>query len=216
MSPLVVTPSGSSRNGSFPQTPTSGQSGQGPRFPAVKVMLSPGDFFTVQASPSTLRTHIGLSYWSPFMENVCDGKMVGALVRYTGDQLVLMQFKPARVHRSGKRYAISISIPQEYLVPVPHHRIGGVYGAEGSLPHEGISQVQEMCPFDDGTSVQSPHMCVVCGLNNRAGEMRKHGYKCNVCVGKTSLRRLRDEAQRLGPQDSQSPTPSASPTTYGI
>ena len=193
-----------------------GSSVESPTVPPVVL----GEHFTIQASANTLRSQISGSYWCPEIEQICDGKMAGVAVRYTGSDVVLIQFRPDTISPAGRRYPFCVSIPQKYLVPVPHCRRnnsaykGSCYAMEGTLPHEGIARVQEMCPFEDESPTCSlssfvPHMCVVCGLVNQAGEMRKHGYKCYSCIGRASSQRLRDEAQRL---ETATPTPSSVPT----
>lgn len=84
----------------------------------VVSMPVPGQHFRVQASAETLRRQLTDSYWCHAMEEVCDGKLEGILVRYTGDTLALMQFRPERLSAAGYRYPLSMSIPVQYLVPV--------------------------------------------------------------------------------------------------
>lgn len=45
------------------------------------------------------------------MEQVCDGKLQGVAVRYTGDNLVMLQFRPSTLSPSGYRYPLYMSIP---------------------------------------------------------------------------------------------------------
>ena len=215
--------SGSGSGGQSPRTPLTGGSKSSPSFPSDPLPpLTLGDHFTLQAKPGTLREFLGDSYWSSWMDRVCDGKLVGVAVRYTGENTVMMQFRdPERISQKGKRYPFSLSLPQEYLIPVPTDQLRrtgagsgknrGAYTKEGALPFEGIASVPEMSAGyhhdapESSTSEVQKKMCVVCGAVGQKGETRPSGFKCNQCVGKSSDKKLRDEAHR----QSNTVTPSA-------
>lgn len=189
----------------------------------MNIAIIPGEHFKVLACASTLRKHLTDAYWCHNMELVCDGKLEGEVVRYTGTDLVLMRFRCAKPAPSGKRYSFAFSIPAQYLVPVSMKRALGASVAMGSslLPGQLGSSVSFASSVPaallHGDTVNSPHvagegttpaflaatepfiphLCVVCGRWDLPGEIRRHGYKCYGCIGTKSLPRLRNESSRL-------------------
>ncbi|CUE86720.1 Hypothetical protein, putative [Bodo saltans] len=186
------------------------------------IVIMPGEKFRVLASGSTLRKHLTDAYWCTNMEMVCDGKLDGEVVRFTGKDLVMMRFPSTKNTRSGRRYDYAFSIPAQYLVPVSFRRALGaslaVIGTSiGSSPegsplghnttlHHVSSSVSEAARFGQvgGSSAANfandtfiPHLCVVCGRFDLPGEVRRHGYKCNGCIGIKSVAKLRTESIRL-------------------
>lgn len=182
------------------------------------IVIMPGEKFRVLASGPTLRRHLTDAYWCHNMEMVCDGKLDGEVVRFTGKDLVMMRFPSHIATRSGKQYDYAFSIPAQYLVPVSYRRaLGSSYAplshSIGSSP-DGSPQghnatltlgVRDAPRFGQvGASAPSfagdtfiPHLCVVCGRFDLPGEVRRHGYKCNGCIGIKSVARLRTESFRL-------------------
>lgn len=190
--------------------------------PAIAIL--PGENFRVLACGSTLRKHLTDAYWCHNMELVCDGKLEGEVVRYTGKDLVMMRFPSNKTTRSGKRYDYAFSIPAQYLVPVSMKRAlgasfapllntslnlnsspdGSPLGHTGAMPVPGITNLNDSgARFSSGVNLQFnndsfiPHLCVVCGRWDLPGEVRRHGYKCNGCIGIKSVPRLRTESIRL-------------------
>mmetsp|Transcript_63147 Transcript_63147/g.73490 ORF Transcript_63147/g.73490 Transcript_63147/m.73490 type:complete len:197 (-) Transcript_63147:277-867(-) len=183
----------------------------------MSIAIIPGEYFKVLAGASTLRRHLTDAYWCHNMELVCDGKLEGQVVRFTGTDLVLMRFRCPKAAPSGKRYTFAFSIPAQYLVPVSMKRALGASVAMGSsmLPNQLGSSVSfaSSVPVHDIGTPQSlgdngvtfmaatepfiPHLCVVCGRWDLPGEIRRHGYKCYGCIGTKSLSRLRNESSRL-------------------
>ncbi len=172
-----------------------------PPGPSKFSLVTPGETFRVLASAATLRKHLSDSYWCDAMEEICDGKQEGIFVRYTGQDLVMMQFRRTNVSPAGYRYPHSMSLPTQYLVPssaarrpmgssfVPDHPQLGA--SVSGVPHDGQSK-----NFDLGGSslaVNFP-LCVVCGRFDLPGEFRQSGYKCNECIGTKSTARLRNES----------------------
>lgn len=183
----------------------------------------PGEKYRVLATSATLRKHMTDTYWSHTMEQICDGKIAGVLKRYTGNDLVLMEFESDRRSRSGRLYPISITVPSQYLVPCTMKRNGGGMlisgdgGSEAGVGSPFLASTVDGSQF--GTSVSFgvsvpvsafgaasgaapdepfiPHLCVVCGRWDLPGEVRRHGYKCQGCIGTKSLPRLRQESHKL-------------------
>lgn len=182
----------------------------------------PGEKYRVLASSATLRKHMTDTYWSHMMEQICDGKIAGVLKRYTGNDLVLMEFESDRRTRSGRLYPISITVPAQYLVPCTMKRNFLCGGGESELGVNSPLSTTDGSAF--GTSVSFgvsvpvaasvagggggagppgseepfiPHLCVVCGRWDLPGEVRRHGYKCQGCIGTKSLPRLRQESHKL-------------------
>lgn len=183
----------------------------------------PGEKYRVLATSATLRKHMTDTYWSHTMEQICDGKIAGVLKRYTGNDLVLMEFESDRRSRSGRLYPISITVPSQYLVPCTMKRNGGGVlisgdgGSEAGVGSPFLASTVDGSQF--GTSVSFgvsvpvsafgaasgaapdepfiPHLCVVCGRWDLPGEVRRHGYKCQGCIGTKSLPRLRQESHKL-------------------
>nr|CCC90109.1 conserved hypothetical protein [Trypanosoma congolense IL3000] len=153
-------------------------------------MVVPGETYRILAPSSSLHKYLTDSYWCSAMEEVCEGKLDGVVVRYTGQHLVLLQFRPNRLSPAGYRYPISISIPVEYLVPSPSKEpLGGCDVSSASDGHE-------VKGTDCRSNGFSP-LCVVCGKYDVTGMvLRHHGYKCAECVGHKSAHKLRIEGSR--------------------
>jgi hypothetical protein len=178
-----------------------------------KIVITMGEHFTVQASASKLKADISPSYWAPEMEVVCGGKIVGEAVRYTGENVVLVRFTQEKPNRSGKRYPFALSIPAKYLCPVAADVIRRArsltqIGATAKEPKSATSVMGNSEESGGGLATSfggfaglgrsvPQFMCVVCGVMNQPGEMRKHGWKCDTCVGVASKNRLRDESQKI-------------------
>ncbi|ORC93636.1 uncharacterized protein TM35_000015130 [Trypanosoma theileri] len=157
--------------------------------------VTPGETYRILAPSSSLREHLTDSYWCSAMEEVCDGKLDGVAVRYTGRKLVLMQFRPKHLSPAGYRYPLSMSIPVEYLVPVVPKSIGDNVSMGGSFHSYDSSETR-------GSPGTLSRLCVVCGRFNVPGMvLRNHGYKCRDCVGKKSDPRLRTESARYREED---------------
>ena len=188
-----------------------------PPGPSKYSLVTPGETFRVLASAATLRKHLSDSYWCDAMEEVCDGKLEGMFVRYTGQDLVMMQFRRPNVSPAGYRYPLSMSLPTQYLVPsaAPRRALGASLSASGALPDgsmassvQGVPHDPQSANFDLGGSslaVNFP-LCVVCGRYDLPGEMRQSGYKCNGCVGTKSTARLRGESFRIAHSTSTTET----------
>ncbi|KEG13233.1 hypothetical protein DQ04_01131020 [Trypanosoma grayi] len=162
----------------------------------MESLVTPGESYRIVASSSSLREHLTDSYWCSAMDEVCDGKLDGVAVRYTGQNLVLLQFRPKQLSPAGYRYPLSMSIPVEYLVPVSPKPI-----------LENVSMAPSFQSSFDSTDARFPStdfspLCVVCGRYNVPGMVRRHrGYKCKECVGKKSKPRLRAECARFKSED---------------
>jgi hypothetical protein len=185
------------------------------------IVIMPGEKFRVFASGSTLRKHLTDAYWCTNMEMVCDGKLDGEVVRFTGKDLVMMRFPSTKVTRSGRRYDYAFSIPAQYLVPVSFRR---ALGASLAVMSTSIGSSPDGSPLGHNATINQggplgetsrfsqsvgggsasfandtfiPHLCVVCGRFDLPGEVRRHGYKCNGCIGIKSVAKLRTESIRL-------------------
>ncbi|RNF11180.1 hypothetical protein TraAM80_01111 [Trypanosoma rangeli] len=157
----------------------------------VESLVTLGDKYRVLAPSCSLREHLTDSYWCSAMEEVCEGKLIGVAVRYTGQNLVLMQFIPKQVSPAGYRYPVSMSIPVEYLVPVANRLSTESPSMAGSF--HSSPELSEGTAHTDGVT----RLCVVCGRYNVPGMvLRRHGYKCRECVGKKSITNLRTEVSR--------------------
>lgn len=191
----------------------------------VNIAILPGEQFKVLASSATLRRHLTDAYWCHNMEMVCDGKLAGEVVRLTGKDLVMMKFPCAKLSPSGKQYEYAFSIPSQYLVPVSMRRamgtsllpLGASVNFASSVPvHDMLSGASPLMSSTLGESAFAspaagaepfiPHLCVVCGRWDLPGEVRRHGYKCNGCIGTKSLPRLRTESFRLKAEVETPPT----------
>ncbi|RNF16247.1 uncharacterized protein Tco025E_05368 [Trypanosoma conorhini] len=158
----------------------------------VEPLVTLGQKYRILAPSSSLREHLTDSYWCSSMEEVCGGKIVGVAVRYTGQNLVLMQFIPKKVSPAGYRYPVSMSIPVEYLVPVATRSSAESQSMAGSF--HSSPEPSEGTLHGDGVT----RLCVVCGRYNVPGMLlRRHGYKCRGCVGKKSNAALRTEVSRV-------------------
>jgi hypothetical protein len=164
---------------------------------------TPGESYLILASSASLRRHLSDSYWCEAMEQVCSGKLEGVAVRYTGDNLVMLQFRPLTLSPAGYRYPLFMSIPIEFLVPAKESAFGMVGGSDlqGSFGTASVSSFQSVTDSDSKsptTAVSMPKLCVVCGRFNVAEMVqRPHGWKCKECKGKKSDPRLRQELQKL-------------------
>ncbi|KAG5493978.1 hypothetical protein JKF63_01811 [Porcisia hertigi] len=164
---------------------------------------TPGESYRILASSASLRKHLTDSYWCDAMEQVCAGKLEGVAVRYTGENLVLLQFRPTNLSPAGYRYPLFMSIPIDFLVPVAERAL--------HIPSSSDLQVSfgtaTTSSFLSGSSSEGrfpangltmPRLCVVCGRFNIPGMIhRRHGWKCKECKGKKSEERLRLESQKL-------------------
>ncbi|KAK7200732.1 hypothetical protein NESM_000131000 [Novymonas esmeraldas] len=164
---------------------------------------TPGESYLVLASSASLRKHLTDSYWCTAMEQVCSGKLEGIAVRYTGDNLVMVQFRPTNLSPAGYRYPLFMSIPIEFLVPVSENAfhvpatsdLQGSFGTATTSSFHSRSSSESRSPTAGATL---PKLCVVCGrFNTPAMLLRPHGWKCKECKGKKSDTRLRQEAQKL-------------------
>lgn len=169
-------------------------------------LITPGTTFRVLATSNTLRKALTDSYWCDVLEEVCEGRLEGVAVRYTGKTIVLVQFRPSHLTASGHRYPLSVSIPSEFLVPSPH----GLDLATSFSFRRGISMADcqsslgtHPSDIEDSTQNHSPgsdmpKLCVVCGRFDVPDMLkRKSGWKCKDCKGTPSCERLRVEAQKL-------------------
>ncbi|KPI90494.1 hypothetical protein ABL78_0424 [Leptomonas seymouri] len=164
---------------------------------------TPGEAYLILANSASLRRHLTDSYWCDAMDQVCSGKLVGIAVRYTGENLVLLQFRPTTLSPAGYRYPLFMSIPIEFLVPATESALGIVGGSDlqGSFGTASASSFQSMTDSDSKsptTMGAMPKLCVVCGrFNVPEMVLRPHGWKCKECKGKKSELRLRQELQKL-------------------
>ncbi|KPA82300.1 hypothetical protein ABB37_03401 [Leptomonas pyrrhocoris] len=172
---------------------------------------TPGESYLILANSASLRRHLTDSYWCDAMDQVCSGKLKGVAVRYTGENLVLLQFRPLTLSPAGYRYPLFMSIPIEFLVPATESAfaIGGGSDLQGSFGTASASSVQSASDTDSKsptTGAAMPKLCVVCGrFNTPEMVQRPHGWKCKECKGKKSDQRLRQELQKL--KDLQKPRP---------
>lgn len=165
---------------------------------------TPGEAYVILASSAALRTHLTDSYWCTAMEQVCEGKLQGVAVRYTGENLVLLQFRPDIISPAGYRYPLYMSIPIEFMVPVCASTLGAMsidthdsFGTTSSSVPSTSSSLDGQHGGNTGPSAL-PKLCVVCGrFNMPAMAKRKNGWKCQNCVGQKSLQRLRNETAKL-------------------
>ncbi|CCW60644.1 unnamed protein product [Phytomonas sp. EM1] len=165
--------------------------------------VAPGDLYRILASSESLRNHLTDSYWCEAMDEVCNGKLKGVVVRYTGANLVMLQFMPTKLSPAGYRYPLSMSIPIEFMVPV---NPSGMNMTLSQMPNNYATSIADS--FRSSSSIDSrgpgpfngqlPKLCVVCGRYNVPGmQLRTHGWKCKNCKGTKSLQRLRVEAMKL-------------------
>lgn len=164
---------------------------------------TPGESYLVLASSASLRKHLTDSYWCDAMEQVCAGRLEGVAVRYTGENLVMVQFRPTTLSPAGYRYPLFMSIPIEFLVPVAGSAFNipsasdlhGSFGTATTSSMHSRSSDEGRSPAQGGAL---PKLCVVCGRFNVPGMIsRPHGWKCKDCKGHKSDNRLRLEAQKL-------------------
>lgn len=164
---------------------------------------TPGESYLILANSASLRRHLTDSYWCEAMDQVCSGKLQGVAVRYTGDNLVMLQFRPSTLSPSGYRYPLFMSIPIEFLVPATESAFSMVGGTDlqGSFGTASASSFQSVTDSDSKSPTAGgamPKLCVVCGRFNTAEMVqRPHGWKCKECKGKKSDLRLRQELQKL-------------------
>ena len=164
---------------------------------------TPGESYLILANSASLRRHLTDSYWCEAMDQVCSGKLEGVAVRYTGDNLVMLQFRPPTLSPSGYRYPLFMSIPIEFLVPLSESAFGMTGGSElqGSFGTASASSFQSVTDSDSGSPTPMgtmPKLCVVCGrFNTPEMVQRPHGWKCKECKGKKSEPSLRQELQKL-------------------
>ncbi|KAG5468284.1 hypothetical protein LSCM1_02263 [Leishmania martiniquensis] len=171
--------------------------------PRNSSFATPGESYLILASSASLRKHLTDSYWCEAMEQVCFGKLEGVAVRYTGDNLVMVQFRPTNLSPAGYRYPLFMSIPIEFLVPLAESifSASGTADLQGSFGTATTSSVQSRSGSEDRSSSNVavlPRLCVVCGRYNIPGMIhRAHGWKCKECKGTKSDSRLRQEAEKL-------------------
>lgn len=166
--------------------------------------VTPGESFLILASSATLRKHLSDSYWCEAMQQVCSGQLEGVALRYTGENLVMLQFLPPSISPAGYRYPIFMSIPVEFMVPTSESAVtapnnsdlhGSFGAATTSSAHSNSSSTEGKSPT---TAMMMPRLCVVCGRYNvPAMLLRSHGWKCKECKGKKSDPRLRQEMDKL-------------------
>lgn len=168
-------------------------------------LITPGACFRILATSETLRKHMTDCYWCDFLEYVCEGKLEGFAVRYTGKNVVLVQFRPTHLSATGHRYPVSVSVPSQFLVPsiasqdlttsFAYRRPVSMADALSSLGTHP-SELEENASQGAGNDL--PKLCVVCG-RFEVPEMikRKSGWKCKDCKGTPSVDRLRQEATKL-------------------
>ncbi|KAG5493218.1 hypothetical protein GH5_01958 [Leishmania sp. Ghana 2012 LV757] len=170
--------------------------------PRNSSFAAPGESYLILASSASLRKHLTDSYWCEAMEQVCFGKLEGVAVRYTGDNLVMVQFRPTSLSPAGYRYPLFMSIPIEFLVPVAESifNVPVTSDMQGSFGTVTTSSVHSRSSSEDRSSHAAalPRLCVVCGRYNLPGMVRRlHGWKCKECKGTKSDNRLRLEAEKL-------------------
>ncbi|CAD2214969.1 hypothetical protein AGDE_03286 [Angomonas deanei] len=171
---------------------------------------TPGESYCILASSSSLRKHLSDSYWSEVMDQVCSGKLTGVAVRYTGERLVFMQFRPSTLSPAGYRYPLFMSIPFEFLVPTTASAAQSLMtqgvnlqGSFGSNTASFESDTSRGASKDKGKDKDKekeslPPLCTVCGRYNIPSMVfRPHGWKCKECKGKKSEPFLRQEALKL-------------------
>lgn len=169
----------------------------------MAVFVTPGDSYRILAPSASLRKHLTDSYWCDAMEEVCDGKLEGVAVRYTGENLVMLQFRPKRISPAGYRYPLFMSIPIEFMVPEhnPSNLNGDVVpGGNGTAANNSCRSTSSSNDSPNrahSTLDPMPKLCVVCGRYNLPGIHRHHGWKCKECKGQKSLPRLREKAHQL-------------------
>ncbi|EPY31411.1 hypothetical protein STCU_02624 [Strigomonas culicis] len=162
--------------------------------------MTPGESYMIYASSASLRKHLSDSYWCEAMQQVCDGKLSGVAVRYTGENLVFMQFRPHTLSPAGYRYPLFMSIPVEFLVPCDqnaaknYNNSPNLYGSFSSSVNSDDSKPSS--PLTGKATL--PKLCVVCGRYNMPTMiMRPHGWKCKECKGKKSDPALRLKVTEL-------------------
>lgn len=171
--------------------------------PRNSSFATPGESFLILAPSASLRKHLSDSYWCAAMELVCDGQLEGVAVRYTGENLVMLQFRPPTLSPAGYRYPVSMSIPLEFMVPISTSTVNlASTELQGSFGTASTSSHRSTASSSDGRSPNGPavlpKLCVVCGRYNMPGMVqRSHGWKCKECKGKKSSVKLRQEAQKL-------------------
>lgn len=160
---------------------------------------TPGESYLILASAATLKKHLTESYWIPQMELVCDGQLEGVMVRYTGQSIAFLQFRPTTVSSAGYRYPISMSFPVEFLVPTSAAAAAmGMSPFTPDLPCSPAGAPSSDLSSDEDMAESIPRLCIVCGRYNMPKMLhRSHGWKCRPCKGKKSSRKLRTEAAKL-------------------
>lgn len=173
---------------------------------ASGLLITPGTTFRVLATSETVRSHLTDSYWCEILEDFCEGKLEGVAVRYTGKNVVLIQFRPNQLTSSGHRFPVAVSIPSEFLVPsAPATDLATSFAFR-----RGVTSIDFQSSFTTypseidsvthsvGSEVDLPKLCVVCGRFDVPDmQKRKSGWKCKGCKGTQSSERLRYEASKL-------------------
>lgn len=214
------------------------------------------DLYTVQAPLDSLRANIHPSYWTPQLQFISDGKLVGEAIRMTGPNEVYVRFRH-NLPEACKCTVMSFTLPKQFLIPVSCRQF--VHGQQQhpastsamrppitpqTPPTAGVASFASQ-PNDSmamGLPTSSSHyshnnskyvhdhvdlhqhlgtdgepmLCVVCGKwdTGTRGQKRKSGHKCQGCVGRASLPRLREEFGRLLKSEADD-TSYASDTSVG-
>lgn len=171
-------------------------------------VILPGKSCKILATADTLRKAMSDAYWVDALAEVCEGKKVGTTTRYTGNRIVFVTFPPSNGNSEAGKYSVSVSLPEEFLVPSSPVENGSFrtqsenFLGEKSRPNS----VTYTSDSDDGSTCGRDTMakvCVVCGRYSVPDMMkRKKGWKCKGCKGTPSHSRLIEEAKKLGPSAS--------------
>lgn len=156
------------------------------------------------ATAETLRKAMTDAYWFELISEICDGKNTGVVLRYTGVHVAFVQFPLPKLSPSGQQYNVSVSVPDEFLVPACpldnasfrtcRTRTVSELGTVTSGGNSNDSEVGSVVT-DDKNLVK---LCIVCGRYDAARMIRrKKGWKCKKCKGNPSHSRLIEEAKRL-------------------
>jgi len=165
-----------------------------------------GEKLRILVSSATLRTLVSDAYWTDQMSEICDGKVEGVFVRYTGPRLAFAQFMLPSAACGGRAVPVGMSLPLEFLTPKVGRKLDSSVGGEvGPLvapprpPLFAASRSSSMVAKTPvgGSSLAVPHLCVVCGRWGAPGEVRRNGYKCSGCIGTKSNPLLRRESQKF-------------------
>lgn len=178
---------------------------QPPLSRAPSSYISSGKTVRILATAETLRKAMTDAYWMDFLSEVCEGKEIGVVVRPTGPHIAFVTFHPSKLSPSGHQYPLSVSIPDEFLVPSSpvdnesfRTRRTLTLGEIGAL-HSSTYPSESDDSSTNGREI-SPKLCVVCGRYDLPDMLkRKKGWKCKGCKGTPSHSRLIEEAKKLVP-----------------